>query len=130
VDTSRVLLAIILSLGLIFAYQELVLKRMYPPPSAQSAQPKPSGAATANPAAGIITAPGAKSTIGTLPPPGAIAPERLVVVESEVFSQQRTKQISSHRMVKQKRRGSFPGQIRGLLGDLGIDQRNACYFVW
>ncbi|MHB8383971.1 MAG: membrane protein insertase YidC [Candidatus Binataceae bacterium] len=37
-DSSRVLIAVILSLGLIFAYQELVLKRMYPPPSAQSTQ--------------------------------------------------------------------------------------------
>jgi len=37
-DSSRVLIAVILSLGLIFAYQELVLKRLYPPPGSQSAQ--------------------------------------------------------------------------------------------
>jgi len=37
-DSSRVLIAVILSLGLIFAYQELVLKRMYPPPGSQNAE--------------------------------------------------------------------------------------------
>ncbi|MGH7780727.1 MAG: membrane protein insertase YidC [Candidatus Binataceae bacterium] len=36
-DSSRVLIAVILSLGLIFAYQELVLKRLYPPPGSHSA---------------------------------------------------------------------------------------------
>ncbi|HVA80860.1 MAG TPA: membrane protein insertase YidC, partial [Candidatus Binataceae bacterium] len=36
-DSSRVLIAVILSLGLIFAYQELVLKRLYPPPAEQTA---------------------------------------------------------------------------------------------
>jgi YidC/Oxa1 family membrane protein insertase len=48
-DTTRVLIAVILSLGLIFAYQELVLKRMYPP-EAERASAKPSALATAAPA--------------------------------------------------------------------------------
>lgn len=37
-DSSRVLIAVILSLGLIFAYQELVLKRVYPPPGSEKAE--------------------------------------------------------------------------------------------
>ncbi|MDB5108752.1 MAG: protein translocase subunit yidC, partial [Candidatus Binatus sp.] len=36
-DTSRVLVAVIVSLLIVFAYQELVLKRMYPPQTQQQA---------------------------------------------------------------------------------------------
>lgn len=37
-DTSRVLVAVILSLVIVFAYQELVLKRMYPPQNQVAAE--------------------------------------------------------------------------------------------
>jgi YidC/Oxa1 family membrane protein insertase len=37
---SRILIAIVMSLAAIFAYQELVLKRMYPPPGQQTLPPK------------------------------------------------------------------------------------------
>ena len=37
-DTSRVLIAVVLSIILVVAYQELVLKRFFPPPSEQQQQ--------------------------------------------------------------------------------------------
>src|SRR6202050_3076540 len=46
-DTSRLLIAIVLSLGLIFAYQELVLKKLYPPPN-HSADATPTGKPSAS----------------------------------------------------------------------------------
>ena len=36
---TRILLTIVLALGLVFAYQELVIKRLYPPPAQNAAQP-------------------------------------------------------------------------------------------
>ncbi len=65
-DTSRVLVAVILSLALIFAYQELVLKRLYPPPSVQKAQQ--SKAAKGAPTAALASpdvAPSANAVPGT-----------------------------------------------------------------
>ncbi len=89
-DSSRVLVAVILSIVLIVAYQELVLKRFYPPPTQQQAAeqakaakaaeaialgnaPAPvSSAASANPSG--VQAPGATSTGVSVSGPGAGAP--------------------------------------------------------
>jgi YidC/Oxa1 family membrane protein insertase len=88
-DTSRLLIAIILSLGLVFAYQELVLKRLYPPTEhGPTHKPKP-GAPTATPLATPLAAgPGQPS----LPKPAvgalvgvAAAPEKLVVVDTDLY---------------------------------------------
>jgi YidC/Oxa1 family membrane protein insertase len=104
-DTTRVLIAVILSLGLIFAYQELVLKRMYPPqpeqeqakasalatpvsvPSAaQSAAAAPSAAAAAvaTTAAHTVAAPVLAGSLKPAGPP-ATAP-RDVTVETPLYT--------------------------------------------
>ncbi len=92
-DTSRLLIAILLSLGLIYAYQELVLKKMYPPPSEKQTQEipgsplaegspgaMPSGAAAAPSAPGAVEAPAALA-----PAPGSIGAEKLVTVETSLY---------------------------------------------
>src|SRR5208282_1784107 len=100
-DTSRLLIAVLLSLGLIFAYQELVLKRMYPPPSSeqmenarlaqQNASPGtiPSAAA---PSVGAIAASSAPSIVsaGALAPATPAAPERIVTIDTDLFVAQIT----------------------------------------
>lgn len=97
-DTSRLLIAIILSLGLVFAYQELVLKRLYPPPSKNALQQNQTGALTASPAASASLAaqasasPGAAvtqaspTTAATLAPAPAAAPQREVQIDTNLFS--------------------------------------------
>lgn len=99
-DTSRLIIAIILSLGLVFAYQELVLKRLYPPPS-KNAQPQNQTAAltgspaasasmtaqgTASPSAGA--APSGANAAGptTLAPAPSAGPEREVRLDTDLFS--------------------------------------------
>ncbi len=102
-DTNRVLLAVILSLGLIFLYQELVLKRMAPPPPQplKFAQPSPSmsamPSAAASPMANVAPnqqppqpAVGAISAVGALPPAGPPGPERLITVETDDYVAQIT----------------------------------------
>ena len=81
-DISRIILAFVLSLVLVVAYQELVLKRLYPPPSQQNAQPgkNPNGAipsAGAPIAAGEPMAAGTAGSAlnGTVPPGAAAAPQ-------------------------------------------------------
>ena len=88
-DTSRLLIAIILSLGLIFAYQELVLKKMYPPPTKGEAQ-QPSASITASPMAGA--APSVAAGAPVQPPVStaaltgsAAAPEKLVTVDTDLY---------------------------------------------
>jgi YidC/Oxa1 family membrane protein insertase len=88
-DTSRLLIAIILSLGLIFAYQELVLKKMYPPPTKGEAQ-KPTTPMTASPAAGAAPSVAAgtpvQPAVSTAALPGAAAgPERLITVDTDLY---------------------------------------------
>ena len=85
-DTSRVLIAIVLSLGLVFAYQELVLKRMYPPHPEHEARVTGPPSQTATPGA----KPGAPAVAGapgvrTLAPAPSAAPERLVEVNTDLF---------------------------------------------
>lgn len=84
-DTSRVLIAIILSLGLVFAYQELVLKRLYPPHPEQKARvagaASPSATPGLKPTPGVAAAPGAMALAPALP----AAPERLIEVDTDLF---------------------------------------------
>ncbi len=89
-DTSRVLVAVILSLVLVFAYQELVLKRLYPPPPEQAAQKAKTRALGTSPSAKApIPAPSAVSTPAAAAPPALPAPaggpERLVVVDTDLY---------------------------------------------
>ncbi len=102
-DSSRVLIAVILSLGLIFAYQELVLKRLYPPPTGEiaaggansatetplpgasaSAFPSPASqasAASATQAATMAaTTPGAALTSG-----GSAGPPKTIVIDTPLY---------------------------------------------
>jgi YidC/Oxa1 family membrane protein insertase len=108
-DTTRVLIAVILSLGLIFAYQELVLKRMYPP-EAEHARAKPTAMVTpaaavpsavvsAAPAASVAAAPSASATagaaahavtapptVGALKPAGPPVAARDITVETPLYT--------------------------------------------
>ena len=101
-DSSRVLLAVILSIILVVAYQELVLKRFFPAPTqqqqqaaeqakaARAAQENALGQATAS--ANGAAAPGA---VGSAPATGqqatamtpsmALVPERTVEVDSDLY---------------------------------------------
>ncbi|MDO8432298.1 MAG: membrane protein insertase YidC [Candidatus Binatus sp.] len=68
-DTSRVLIAVILSLAIVFAYQELVLKRIYPPPSQQAAEQ--AKAAKAAESRALANAPASKAS--SVAGPGAVS---------------------------------------------------------
>ncbi len=105
-DTTRVLIAVILSLGLIFAYQELVLKRMYPPQAEQarakptalataaSAPSAPSAVASAAATASAAAAPAASATAAaqvavameSLQPAGPAAAARDITVEAPLYT--------------------------------------------
>jgi YidC/Oxa1 family membrane protein insertase len=103
-DSSRVLVAVIISIVLIVAYQELVLKRFYPPPTqqqieqakaAKQAQAKALGlgnsagataSAISSPAAsapGAAPSGGAQTATLTAANPGG--PERTVKVDSDYY---------------------------------------------
>lgn len=107
-DTSRVLVAVIVSLVIVFAYQELVLKRMYPPQTEQAAEQTkaaksaegaalgnaPSASASAGAGAGAPT--GASSGAAAGVPtrsasnplamtPAAGGPERLIEIDSDFY---------------------------------------------
>ena len=120
-DTTRLLLAVILSLGLIFIYQELVLKRMAPPPTQQQAQnlaqssagAMPSSAAssaeTAQPSAGqpVVTS---ASPASSLQPAAPLSAERLLTIETDQYVAQVTTRggrIKSYRL-KQFRETAAP----------------------
>jgi YidC/Oxa1 family membrane protein insertase len=88
-DTSRLLIAILLSLGLVFVYQELVLKRMYPPP-----KPGQQQAPNATASGAIVAANGQPTTPATpvfVPPVAAAlagtstAPEKLIEVDTDLY---------------------------------------------
>ena len=83
---TRLLIAVVLSLAAVFAYQELVLKRLYPPKEAgqqsvSESQPSPSAAELATPAAPAFAAKPAVSAPGAA---GSSAP-RLIEVETDAF---------------------------------------------
>jgi YidC/Oxa1 family membrane protein insertase len=102
-DSSRVLLAVVLSIILVVAYQELVLKRFFPAPTqqqqqaaeqakaAKQAQALGYGTATAQPNG--ATAPGAvgSATAATgkqssaMTPSMALVPERTIEVDSDFY---------------------------------------------
>jgi len=98
-DSSRVLVAVILSIVLIVAYQELVLKRFYPPPTQQQIEqakaakeaqaralglaPSPNASAVSSPTApGTAVSSGAQASLTAANPGG---PERTVKVDSDYF---------------------------------------------
>ncbi|MGO9602353.1 MAG: membrane protein insertase YidC [Candidatus Binataceae bacterium] len=101
-DTSRLLIAVLLSLGLIFAYQELVLKRMYPPPSseqmeaaklAQEQNASPGATASGAPLSIGAAPPGSSPSIvsaGALPPATPAQPERIVTIDTDLYVAQVT----------------------------------------
>ena len=106
-DTSRVLIAVVLSIILVVAYQELVLKRFFPPPSeqqqqqaeqAKTAQAQALGnGMAASPMASTTgaVAPGATASAGapsgqqssamTTTPSMALVPERTVEVDTDYY---------------------------------------------
>jgi YidC/Oxa1 family membrane protein insertase len=102
-DTTRLLLAVILSLGLIFIYQELVLKRMAPPPNHQQAQGLAQSSANpgAMPSAAASSAESAPSNAtqpvnasarpaASLQPAGPLGAERLLTIETDQYVAQIT----------------------------------------
>ncbi len=85
-DTTRVLIAVVLSLVVVFAYQEIVLKRLYPPPDTETQKTAPPTPAAARPLAVAPLAP------APMPPPGGVtwpaaapAPERTIEVETDLY---------------------------------------------
>jgi YidC/Oxa1 family membrane protein insertase len=88
-DTSRVLITVIISLILIFAYQELVLKRLYPPQAHPTAEESPSAEASAvgTPSAipSAVASPLAIAPGAAMSPAAAAAPERTYEVETSLF---------------------------------------------
>jgi YidC/Oxa1 family membrane protein insertase len=105
-DSSRILVAVILSIVLIVAYQELVLKRFFPPPTqqqqaeqakqAKAAQAQALGNAPGAVASGAAASPGAAGAPGAGPPSvnqltalapaSAGGPERTIEVDSDFYT--------------------------------------------
>jgi YidC/Oxa1 family membrane protein insertase len=100
-DSSRVLLAVILSIILVVAYQELVLKRFFPAPTQQQQQAAEQakaaklaqGNALGNGQAAGTAAPGAIGTTASatgqpstaMTPSMALVPERTIEVDSDFY---------------------------------------------
>lgn len=87
-DTSRLLLAILLSLGLVFAYQELVLKKFYPPPKPGEQMPSAAASGAMTAASGATTAPAPPAVVA--PIAAALAgtskgPEKTIEVDTELY---------------------------------------------
>lgn len=98
-DTSRLILAVVLSLGLIFIYQELVLKRISPPPGPQEqlAQQRateviPGSSSTAAAVEQNTAQPVSPpiSGVTALEPAGPPVPARLVTIETDQYVAQIT----------------------------------------
>jgi YidC/Oxa1 family membrane protein insertase len=85
-DTTRVLIAIILSLALVVAYQELVLKRFYPPPTEKTAAGAPKGTLSAMPSAAATAALEAGVPVAAAPAEVAGAPERIIEVSTDLYT--------------------------------------------
>jgi len=89
-DNGRLLLAILLSLGLVFAYQELVMKRLYPPqvhkPGEQVPNPSASGATTVAGGTTIATPPAVSmAPIAAALPAVSHVPERTIEVDTDLY---------------------------------------------
>ena len=83
---SRILIAVILSLGLVVAYQELVLKRLYPPPQRQAfPNPTPQVASAGLPASPIAPSTLAMPAAPSVAAAGGQAPERVVDVSTKLY---------------------------------------------
>ncbi len=84
---TRLLIAVILSLAAVFAYQELVLKRLYPPKeqTAQTETKSVSPEAEASPAPAALPPPAMPST-ALAPASTDHAPVRVIEVETEAFA--------------------------------------------
>lgn len=80
-DISRVVITLILALGLIFAYQELVVNRLYPPHPEQKAPVARGPAEKVTLTAKAAPAPG----VAALAPPPLAAPKRLIEVKTALF---------------------------------------------
>lgn len=86
---TRVLIAIVLSLLAVFAYQEFVLKQLYPPPAQHAIGPSPTpGGAAPQPTAAV--APAFSPALATPTAPAAAAPvtqapEQTVEVVTELY---------------------------------------------
>jgi YidC/Oxa1 family membrane protein insertase len=87
-DTSRVLITVVISLILIFAYQELVLKRLYPPQTHPITEESPEAAASPG-APGAIpsasTSPLAMAPGAAMSPTTGAAPGHTYEVETSLF---------------------------------------------
>ena len=109
-DSSRVLIAVVLSIVLVVAYQELVLKRFFPPPTEQQQQAAEqakaakaaqgqalgNGQGTVASASAVATGAAAPSAVATaaiesgqqsvaMAPSGAAAAEKTVEVDSDFY---------------------------------------------
>ncbi len=96
-DSSRVLIAVVLSIVLVVAYQELVLKRFFPPPTEQQQQaaqqakaakavaPGAVASGVAAPAAVAIGAVESGQQSVAMAPSGAAGPERTVEVDTDFY---------------------------------------------
>jgi len=84
-DTTRVLIAVVLSLVLVFAYQELVLKRMYPPPDEQEAATPTVTPPAAAPGAPMLAEPAMPLAVGPDLSSVTAAPERNIEVETDLY---------------------------------------------
>ena len=106
-DSSRVLIAVVLSIILVVAYQELVLKRFFPPPTEQQQQQQAaeqakaakaaqaqalgngqaaSPLATGSLAPGAIASAGAEQQSSPSAPAGTTTPEKTVEVDSDFYT--------------------------------------------
>ncbi len=86
-ETSRLLLAILLSLGLVFVYQEFVLKRMLPPPPPQKTNEQMPNATASGEMAAAAAAP---VPVPMAPITAALAgssnaPEKTIEIDTELY---------------------------------------------
>ena len=87
-DNSRLLLAILLSLGLVFAYQELVLKKLYPPPKPGERAPNATSSVAMTNAEGVPS--GVATPMVVAPATAALASastaqEKLIEVDTDLY---------------------------------------------
>ncbi|HEV3110165.1 MAG TPA: membrane protein insertase YidC [Candidatus Binataceae bacterium] len=88
---TRLLIAVVLSLAAVFAYQEFVLKRLYPPTEQQSQQSAPQSKISSNAAPASTYAPSAlpAKPLAAAPTTGTVS-ARTIQVENDVFVAQFT----------------------------------------
>jgi YidC/Oxa1 family membrane protein insertase len=83
---NRLLIAIVISFAAVFAYQEFVLKRLYPPTEQTENQPSPVPSIAAMPnAPSALPLPAAPSSMPLAAAGTTAAPERIIEVDTEAF---------------------------------------------